>query len=81
MKATFPNIEAERARAGMTLDEFTNAIGVCRKTYHNWRNSGSIPNSKAIEIAKLFSVPVEYITLWVRPEDIVDSICIKEENA
>lgn len=57
----FPNIEAERARHGMTLDDFTRAIGVCRKTYYNWREAGKVPDSKAVEIAELFNVPIEYI--------------------
>lgn len=60
----FPNIEAERARRGLTLDEFTAAIGVCRKTYYNWNALGKIPENKVEAIARLFGVPTDYIEIY-----------------
>lgn len=34
----FKNIEAERARNGMTKESFASQIGVTTKTYYNWLN-------------------------------------------
>ena len=43
---TYPNIEAERARRGYSKDEFSQLLGVSRKTYYNWVSKGKIPQGK-----------------------------------
>lgn len=48
------NIEAERARRGMTIQEFTDSLGIQRKTYYNWREKGSVPQRMIERIAALF---------------------------
>lgn len=59
----YPNIEAERARRGLTVAELTNKLHVCRKTYYNWIARGKIPQEKLQAMADLFEVPVGYLTI------------------
>lgn len=60
-KLRYPNIAAERARKGMTLDELGNAIGVSRKTINNWETKGNIPQDKLIAMADLFGTTTDYL--------------------
>lgn len=58
----YPNIEAERARHGMTKLEFSNSIDVTSKTYQNWQESKTeIPASKIIDMVRLFDVSADYL--------------------
>ena len=57
----YPNIDAERARKGMTVETLTTKLGVCRKTYYNWLANGKIPQSKLETMADLFNVSVDYL--------------------
>ena len=57
----YPNINAERARQGLTVDELTKKLGVSRKTYYNWISKGRIPQSKLNDMSKLFNVSVDYL--------------------
>lgn len=42
----YPNINAERSRRKLTIEEFAQALGVTRKTVYNWMVHGNIPQSK-----------------------------------
>lgn len=58
----YPNIEAERARAGMTKANMANAIGVTTDTVKNWQNNRTeIPASKIVALADLFGVSTDYL--------------------
>ena len=57
----YPNIDAERARNGLTKEELSNTLGVSRKTYYNWLNKGKIPQEKLERMAKIFNVSVDYL--------------------
>lgn len=57
----YPNIDAERARRGWTLDEFASKMGVTRKTIYSWFKKGKIPNSKLNQMADLFGCSVDYL--------------------
>lgn len=57
----YPNIDAERARHGWTVDTISKKLGVCRKTYYNWVKNGKIPKSKLVEMADIFNVSVDYL--------------------
>lgn len=57
----YPNIEAERARIGITIEEISHSLGVCRKTYYNWVRNGRIPQKKLIELSELFNVSTDYL--------------------
>ena len=47
----YPNIDAERVRNGMSIEELANSLGVTRKTYYNWRKNGAIPRAKLEQMA------------------------------
>lgn len=58
----YPNIEAERARAGMTKASMATAIGVSTETLKNWQNNRTeIPASKIVALANLFNVSTDYL--------------------
>ena len=58
----YPNIEAERVRAGMSQDELIEKLGYKeRKTYYNWLSSGSIPTSVLIMMSDIFRCSIDYL--------------------
>ena len=57
----YPNIEAERARNGLTITQLASLLGVSRKSYYNWRIKGKIPQNKLLKMADIFGVPVDYL--------------------
>ena len=54
---SYPNINAERSRAGMTVED----LGVTRKTVYNWMAHGSIPQSKLVMMSDLFHCSIDYL--------------------
>lgn len=60
-KPLYANIEAERARNGLSVDELAKYLSVCRKTYYNWISKGRIPQDKLEMMASLFSVSTDYL--------------------
>lgn len=58
----YPNIEAERARTGMTKIALATEIGVSPDTMKNWQNGkNEIPASKIVAMADLFKVTTDYL--------------------
>ncbi len=57
----YPNIEAERARRGLTTEELAEKLGVSRKTYYNWISQGKVPMNKVQQLSELFSVSTDYL--------------------
>lgn len=57
----YPNIEAERARHGLTLDEMAAKLGVTRKTVYNWLSTGNIPQGKLEEMSDMFHCSTDYL--------------------
>jgi DNA-binding XRE family transcriptional regulator len=58
----YPNIEAERARMGLTRRQTAEALGVKRDTYCDWLNGKyPIPANFCVELASLFGCSVEYL--------------------
>ena len=57
----YPNINAERSRKGLTLDELALQLGVTRKTIYNWMTQGNIPQSALERMAALFDCSVDYL--------------------
>ena len=57
----YPNIEAERARRGISKDLLAGAIGVTRKTLYNWIENGKIPESALIKMADFFGCSIDYL--------------------
>ena len=64
----YPNINAERARANMSLDELAARLGVTRKTLYNWMTAGRIPQSKLVEMSHIFGTSCDYL-LGVQPSE------------
>ena len=58
----YPNIEAERARIGMTKDDFAKRLGIATKTYYNWLNGvNPIPSDRLIEMSLLNKKKIDYL--------------------
>lgn len=58
----FPNIEAERARRGMSREDFVKPIGVSTKTYSNWQNGKTdVPCTKLMLMARSLECSVDYL--------------------
>ena len=57
----FPNVEAERARNGMTKEALAKAVGVSYRTLYNWLKSGSIPSRSLQKMAELFGCTESYL--------------------
>ena len=57
----YPNIEAERARRGISNDSLAEKLGVSRKTIFNWMEKGNIPTSALIRMADVFECSIDYL--------------------
>ena len=57
----YPNIEAERARKGISNDALADELGVARKTLYNWLTNGNIPLSALIHMADMFGCSIDYL--------------------
>ena len=57
----YPNIEAERARNGLSYEQMAKSLGVSRKTIYNWLNSGDIPQAKLEAMSTLFRCRIDYL--------------------
>ena len=57
----YPNINAERSRAGMTVEDLAKSLGVTRKTVYNWMAHGNIPQSKLEKMSELFHCSIDYL--------------------
>lgn len=57
-----PNIDAERARIGLSRVGLAEKLNVSYGTMKNWmRGATDIPASKVIEMAKLFHCSTDYL--------------------
>lgn len=57
----YPNINAERSRMGLTIEELAEKLGVTRKTVYNWMARGNIPQSKLEVMSSLFNCSIDYL--------------------
>lgn len=57
----YPNIDAERARKGISNDRLAEELGVSRKTLYNWLTKGNIPLSALIHMADVFGCTIDYL--------------------
>lgn len=60
-KALYPNINAERARMGLSVEETAQLLNVTRKTFYNWVSSGNIPQNKLEKMSELFGCSINYL--------------------
>lgn len=64
----YPNIEAERARRGLSNDALSEQLGVTRKTLFSWMAKGNIPVSALIKMADIFNCSIDYLLGRVIPQ-------------
>lgn len=58
----YPNLEAERARRGMTQSDLSALLGVSPKTYQNWQTGKTeLPTSKLCKLADIFKTTTDYL--------------------
>lgn len=57
----YPNIDAERARMGITRTELAARLGVGRRTLYNWVETGNIPEKHLKKMCVLFNCTVDYL--------------------
>ena len=58
----YPNIEAERARLGLSKDEFAKKLGIETKTFYNWLNGvNPIPSDVLMEMARMSNSTMDYL--------------------
>ena len=58
----YPNIEAERVRAGMSQAELIVALGYKeRRSYYNWLANGNIPTNVLIKMSEIFNCSIDYL--------------------
>lgn len=57
----YPNIDAERARRGMSSESLALRLGVSRKTLYNWCNCGNIPQSALLKMSEIFNCSIDYL--------------------
>lgn len=55
------NIEAERARLGMTKGEICEAIGVALSTYNTYIRGGTIPSGVLEKLHEITGKSVDYL--------------------
>ena len=54
----YPNINAERSRAGMTVEDLAKSLGVTRKTVYNWMAHGISHSLNLKKCQSFFIVPL-----------------------
>lgn len=58
----YPNIEAERARLGLSQEEFSQIIGLTRRTYSAYIRGKGAFNSKAlIKLSEITNTSTDYL--------------------
>lgn len=58
----YPNIEAERARAGLSRAQLAACLGVSYGTIKNWMQGATdIPCSKLVALSHLFCCSTDYL--------------------
>ena len=57
----YPNIAAERAKRGMSLEKMSKELGVTRKTVYNWEQAGKIPQSALEKMSMMFGCSIDYL--------------------
>lgn len=58
----FPNIDAERARLGLSRVQLAKKLNVSVSTFKNWMYGHTeIPASKVVEMAKFFNCSTDYL--------------------
>ena len=66
----FPNIEAERARMGLSKEELAKHLGIAPKTYYNWlKGANPMPCDALVKMSELFKVKTDYLFGLAPPDE------------
>lgn len=57
----YPNIEVERKRLNLSQEDFSEKLGIERKTYYNWLTKGNIPVPILIKLSEIFDCSIDYL--------------------
>ena len=58
----YENIEAERARLGLSKDGFAKSLGIATKTYYNWLNGvNPIPSDALVKMSGICKAGTDYL--------------------
>lgn len=58
----FMNIEAERARKGLTKEELAKELGISTRTYYNWiTGERPIPHTALVKMKHIFNTKIDYL--------------------
>ena len=57
----YPNINAERARMGLSWGQLAGILGVTRKTLYSWTTKGCIPQNALIQMEDIFGCSIDYL--------------------
>lgn len=55
------NIDVERVKLRMSLEELADKIGVERRSIYTWQKNGKIPANILIKMANLFDCSIDYL--------------------
>lgn len=70
----YPNIEAERARAGKTKQKLAIDLEINSKTLQNWQNGKyPIPADKLLRMRDIFGCSVDYLLGCTRERSYADT--------
>lgn len=61
MKATFPNLEAEKVRRGLTDDDLAQAVGLTRTAFTKKKNNKGFSLSEINALLSLFDSTFDYL--------------------
>lgn len=59
MENVFNNIRAECARKRWSIEEFSEKMGIERKTFYNWESKKDFPVSYLVKMAVLFGTTTD----------------------
>ena len=59
MENVFRNIRAECARNSFSLEEFSDKLGIERKTFYNWETKKDFPVSYLVKMSAIFHIPTD----------------------
>lgn len=66
---SYPNIQAERARRGLTKEGLAKELGVSYRTLYNWERYGQYPLEALQKMSKMFGCSIDYLVQPITKEE------------
>ncbi len=61
-KIVFANIEAERAKTGMSKKEIAEILGITPRSYYNYTHGlAPVPSKTLIKLSEIFQCSIDYL--------------------